>query len=111
MNKDDLELAYDEVCNACAVATSNSSDGGKMPCRNHQLLFMKRTYPVIHTTGLWDGEWTHTEVRTDAIRNLLVSVIEAFVENGRTGAEGFVDDLGVTVIHMTKEEIAKVPEL
>lgn len=109
MSNQELEQAYDEVCNGCDLATRNSSDGGKMPCNNHKRLYMLRTYPVI-THELWDGEWTHTWVDSDRIYSLIEGILNEFGESELTITE-YMHQLNPKVIQMTKEEYQEIPEL
>lgn len=112
LTNEELELAYDEVCNACAIATSNSNDGGKMPCNNHRLMFMGRTYPVIHTKNFWNGELTHTDVTTSAVKYLIEALLEDFMEQDHPmKPSDYMDNIGLSVIQMTKQELEEVPEL
>lgn len=109
MKTEEMELAYDEVCNGCDLASRNSSDGGKMPCLNHKLLFMQRTFPVI-THNLYEGEWTHTWVDTDRVYQMIESAIEEFSESDMTVTQ-FMRHLNPKVIQMTREEFEEIPEL
>jgi hypothetical protein len=112
MSNQELEQAYDPSCELCITQTVNSSDGGKLPCRHHKLMFSQRTYPVIHSNNLWGGEWTHTEVTTQGLNDLLIAIVEAYEEVGsRIVPADFIDNLGISVIQMTKDEIKVVPEL
>lgn len=106
---EEQDLAYDEVCNSCDLATRNSSDGGKIPCNNHKSLFMQHKYPVI-THDLWDGEWTHTWIDNDRIYSLMEGILEEFSESDLTVTE-YLHKLNPKVIYQTKEEYGEIPEL
>lgn len=110
MSNEDLEQAYDEVCNGCDLATRNSSDGGKLPCNNHKRLFQLRTYPVIKMDGMYEGEWTHCAVDTESIDTWLEALLEEWDESSLTISE-FLRNLNVQVVQMTKEEYQRIPEL
>lgn len=110
MSNEDLEAAYDDMCGMCDAATRNSNDGGKLPCLAHKARYLGRDVPVIRTTGLMDGEWTHTAVNTQSVYQFIDGILEEFAESDLSVAQ-FMHNLGVSVEWMPIDELEKVPEL
>lgn len=69
-----------------------------------------RDVPVIRTTGLMDGDWTHTAVNTQSVRTLVEGLLEEFSEQDISVID-FMHNLGVSVEWMPLDELEKVPEL
>jgi hypothetical protein len=106
----DLEAAHNSSCIDCVSASVNSNDYGKMPCLIHKAAYLNRQVPVIRTTGLMDGDWTHTSVDTQSIRYFVRGILEEFSDQ-EISIDRFVDNIGITVESMPLPELNKVPEL
>lgn len=110
MSNQELAEAHDELCPACSQATLTSSDGGALPCHQHKLKFMQRTYPVLRMDGMMEGEWTHAWVDTEGMNTWLEEILQEWDDSSLTMTE-FLRNLNLRVVQLTKEEYEKVPEL
>ena len=109
MTDTEFEQATDDRCADCTIATSNSSDGGQMPCAYHKMRLMQRDYPVIEH-DLYDGEWTHTWVDSDRIYAFVEGVLNDYDDSELTITE-YLHKLNPKVVYMTKQEHEEIPEL